>query len=190
MKLAQLGKIVLGALVFVSAISCASFPVPKSDDDAILIIPMQTTSAAGASYFGNCVIRIKKDSGGSPTLINLMPGAKYAMVKGMKPGSYSAVERFFTYSNGFKTEPKPETWKFTLGSRSITIVNATFTYVIDRQQGRSYPSVWGYWDKLTPEVAKDLLKDLSREENFKAWQLSDATKSNSTISQAMQELGL
>jgi hypothetical protein len=179
--------VILIALAGIAA--CTSFPAPASDTDAILIVPMTVSVGGGISAFGRFEMHIQPAGGGSQESFALSPLGAYAMIKGLKAGTYTLSEIVFRYDNGalsgnsYKVDAK-----VVLEGRSITIVPAAFGYKIYQEGSNNMMSAG--WTELTQGIADKLAKDLAKDEKVKAWQFSKTTLASPYLRQALQSAGL
>lgn len=185
----RIWKIAAVLIALAGIAACTSFPAPASDTDAILIVPMTVSVQGGIPTFGRFEMHIQPAGGGLQSSFALSPLGAYAMIKGLKAGTYTLVEIAFRYDNGaLGGDPYKVDAKVVLEGRSITIVPVAFGYKI-YQEGRNNMMSAG-WIELTQEIADKLAKDLAKDENVRAWQFSKSTLTSPQLRQALQSAGL
>lgn len=174
-------------------LSCTSFPSPKSGDDTLLIIPVSTSRETSEQFFENCEVRIVRVGDYWETLYQIDPNSHYGMIEGLPPGQYAIREVAAKYKDGGTAWAKKADIEFSLIPNCITILPQEFFFRIIEIPKKDKPGEFIYqmslsWGDLRQSTAKKLLKRLLEEENYQFWELSENTKENQAVSQALSEL--
>jgi len=179
--------------LFVLLLSCTSFPSPKSGDDTLLIIPISTARETSQQFFGNCEVRIVRVKDYRETLYQIDPNSHYGMIEGLPPGQYAIREVAGKYKEGGTAWARKADIEFLLMPKCITILPQEFFFKIIEIPKKHKPYEYIYqmslsWGDLRQSTAKKLLQRLIEEENYQLWELSENTKENQAVSQALSEL--
>ena len=193
MKNAAIPRTILIFALFGLLLSCTSFPSPKSGDDTLLILPVNTLRQTSVQFFGNCEVRIVRLEDYRETLYQIDPNSHYGMIEGLPPGQYAIREIAAKYKEGGTVWAKKADIEFSLIPNCITILPQEFFFKIIETPNKDKPGeyiyeMWVSWGDLTQSTAKKLLQRLIEEKNYPFWELSENTKENQAVSQAFSEL--
>lgn len=193
MKKTAIPRTILIFALFGLLLSCTSFPAPKSGDDTLLIIPVSTSRETSYQFFENCEVRIVRVGDYWETLYQIDPNSHYGMIEGLSPGQYAIREIAAKYKEGGTVWAKKADIEFSLTPNCITILPQEFFFRIIEIPKKDEPWKYTYemsttWGNLRQSTAKKLLQRLLEEENYPSWQLSENTKENQAVSQALSEL--
>jgi hypothetical protein len=175
---------------------CAGLPLfrilpdPQPGADSFLIIPVQLENDVSEPPFGKYRLRIINESNPKyvrTTIIN--PLDRYTYVPRMPAGTYKIVEQEFVYDSGKFGRKSSLDMTFVLEPNCITISHKQFICRLFRKSGEKVSTMNYSWEALTERMAKQTLERLSKEPNFQMWRLSESTKKNPVVKEALLELG-
>jgi hypothetical protein len=165
---------ILVVLIF-AFFSCSTFPVPESDTDAILIIPIKTTNETTRDFYAKTRIRIKNDRTGESSYFLLTPMKNYLAIKSLDSGSYTIVEKVFVYNKSGKTgSSRSLDINFTLEGRAITILPEIFTFKLARK-GPTSSTTYTNFNHVMYEDAERIFNILYSKDEIVHWKFSDRT---------------
>lgn len=167
--------------------SCSTFPVPESDTDALLIIPIKAINETETDYFGKYRIRIKNERTNESKYYILSPDKNYLRICSLEPGSYHITERTFIYDKSGKTgNTATPNIRFSLESRSLTILSHVFTFKMIKKSP-TWDSMYGNFNAPTTEDAGKIFSILFAKEGIEQWKISSFTKKNDLYSEFIKE---
>ena len=164
-------KLVLCLLLCPVVFSCASFPVPSSDEDALIIFPVSYTEEKVVSTFGYVNVFLENDAGSYKKTVSLYASYKYKEAI-VKAGKIRIVGMQFVYKDSTqKSEFQPLNIAFEIKPGQAVIFPATLVFHF-WQEGNSY-WIRKEWAGLTEIKKKAVFESLQKENNFVMWEYID-----------------
>ena len=174
-KISLWEKCVLGFSTILIVSSCTSFPVPQSDKDTMLIIPLQQIigPGAGTEIVKQYEIIVERD-GGLRKVLTVNPHSSRIIYTGLIPGEYRISELIYRFIESKELlETESVDIKFMLKAGEITVLDQQFScrYVKEAGRGVSVEDVG--WKPASLSERRSILRELESNEGFTAWTAPD-----------------
>jgi hypothetical protein len=183
---------IVGAPLFALLAGCASLPAPGSPGDTLLVIPIELVKDVEGQPGGRIKITLVSADGLVQNVQYLSPDKQYTLVAHLPAGKYKIAEEEFIFND--PTLSLGGGHKGTLGipfelfPGKITFLEMMLTYSV-RVAG-PVVTTGTQWNRLSPQVARRVMKMLTSKDSFAAWELCERTRRNPSIAPIVEELGL
>ena len=161
-----LAALVLGA--------CASFPEPKSPDDTLLFIPVETNDIYGQAVFGFLRLTVKDEASGKIVKeIDVYANNNGKLVTGMRPGRYKVSNIVFIYKNtGNRWGDTSTDIAFELKPGTVTVFPQVI-FLGTKKESEDAATVYMHynWNPIFTSKKKAVLEELAKNESFALWKV-------------------
>ncbi len=166
-------KIIIFSMVVVLFLaSCKTLPIPKSENDSLLIIPISYEKKSTKDWFGHYKITITSSSTGKVVKTMMLPILNgFTKISGLEPGNYNISQDVFVYdksSVNHKGTIARRYISFTIQPEHITILPYKFTYIIFDQSSTHYV-MNRKWSNFSRSEIDKLFNSLEDYKNFSLW---------------------
>jgi hypothetical protein len=159
--------------------ACASqppLPMPKDENDTLLIIRLGQRKAPGADTVS--VIELKIDTLDEPII--LKPWVPYTVVRGLTPGEHKTMTITFVpytssshwYTTGGNQKPQPQTFSvpFVMKAGECTIFPVKFVYIMEIDSVSGAGRIRWDFKEFSEEDIRNETEGMKKMENFTYWQ--------------------
>lgn len=167
-------SIALTVLAALALGSCASFPEPKSPEDTLLFIPVETNDIYGQAVFGFLRLTVvDQDSGKTVKEIDVYANNNGKLVTGLKLGRYKVANIVFIYKNtGNRWGDTKTDITFEMKPGTVTVFPQQI-FLGTRKESEDATTVYMHyeWNPLSASKKRAVLDELAKNESFALWKV-------------------
>ena len=171
-KIIKISVFSLAALLLLIFSSCKTLPVPKTQNDSLLIIPVGYEKNSKQDWFGHYKINITDSSTGKVEKKKKLPILNgFTSISDLEPGHYKITKDEFYYDNGnrgHKGSIVRRYIRFTMQPNHITVLPYKFVYRIFDESSTHF-TMNRRWSDFSQSQIDELLKSLEDYKNFSLW---------------------